>query len=180
MKIRTDFVTNSSSSSFIVAFDKIPESIEELKEMMFSDDEKKYRCFSGPYDGNFFDINVIAEIVFNDIKNQKVNDFKAIKEEFGSFSKYDEDYHMYTKLAYPEYPEYDRTDEKARKKAWDAYSKECEKVKNDAYKNFMKSKSFKGKKLFIFEYSDNSGTLGCAMEHGSLFKKFKYLRVSKH
>ena len=37
MKIRTAFVSNSSSSSFVVAWPKKPETIEETKGMMFAD-----------------------------------------------------------------------------------------------------------------------------------------------
>lgn len=39
MKIRNGFVSNSSSSSFLVPFDKVPESLEELKNLMFPDKE---------------------------------------------------------------------------------------------------------------------------------------------
>lgn len=39
MKIRNGFVSNSSSSSFIVSFDKKPSSAEELREILFGDKE---------------------------------------------------------------------------------------------------------------------------------------------
>jgi hypothetical protein len=39
MKIRNGFVSNSSSSSFLVAFDKVPESLEEVKNIMFPNEE---------------------------------------------------------------------------------------------------------------------------------------------
>ena len=35
MKIRSGFVSNSSSSSFIVVFDEAPKSASHLKDMMF-------------------------------------------------------------------------------------------------------------------------------------------------
>ena len=39
MKIRNGFVSNSSSSSFVVAFDKKPETVEELKKLLFGEEE---------------------------------------------------------------------------------------------------------------------------------------------
>jgi hypothetical protein len=41
MKIRTSFVSNSSSSSFVVIFPKRPETIEELFNIMFKDRSKQ-------------------------------------------------------------------------------------------------------------------------------------------
>jgi hypothetical protein len=37
MKIRIGFVSNSSSSSFIVAFRNKPKTVEEIKKLMFGD-----------------------------------------------------------------------------------------------------------------------------------------------
>jgi len=38
MKIRLGFVSNSSSSSFVVAFPRIPENAKDVQEMVFGDD----------------------------------------------------------------------------------------------------------------------------------------------
>jgi len=42
MKVRNGFVSNSSSSSFIVAWNKKPESVEEVKNILFGDAKTHY------------------------------------------------------------------------------------------------------------------------------------------
>lgn len=66
MKIRKGFVSNSSSSSFYVKFDKQPKNENELKQMMFPN-----------YEGEIFThygysttLDRIVQTVFNDIKDQ--------------------------------------------------------------------------------------------------------------
>ena len=39
MKIRNGFVSNSSSSSFVVAFPKMPKDVQELKQILFWDQQ---------------------------------------------------------------------------------------------------------------------------------------------
>ena len=61
MKKRTGFVSNSSSSSFIIVFDKEPQSASDIKEMLFgTDDILTY------YDYNIT-TNVASKIIFDDI-----------------------------------------------------------------------------------------------------------------
>ena len=56
MKIRTGFVSNSSSSSFVVAFSHRPKSVKDLKEMMFGKQEWHYTGIYG-IDGDGADIH---------------------------------------------------------------------------------------------------------------------------
>ncbi len=90
MKIRNGFVSNSSSSSFVVAFPHKPKSAEDVHEMMFNGKEGKIQ----PYEFvEKLSYSQIAKRVWNDIKTKskdkwdtkkvpaKLND---IKEEFAN------------------------------------------------------------------------------------------------
>ena len=61
MKIRRGFVSNSSSSSFIVAFDRLPTTHEEMKFMLFGD-KKLYEAR--------WSTDQVSEIVWEDFCRQ--------------------------------------------------------------------------------------------------------------
>lgn len=64
MKIRNGFVSNSSSSSFIIPLKDIPSSVEDLQQMMFGDASEIDYMYSG---GGTLETRVMAEIVYRDI-----------------------------------------------------------------------------------------------------------------
>lgn len=68
MKIRRGFVTNSSSSSFIVFFDKKPETVDDvLKTLFFDEESQKYQTTVSIYGDSMSSLDV-AQRVFDDIE----------------------------------------------------------------------------------------------------------------
>lgn len=62
---------------------------------------------------------------------------------------------------------------------WVSYTRDCKKHADTLATNILSR--YKGR-IYIFEYSDNDGALGSAMEHGDLFNNIdgEFIRVSKH
>lgn len=91
MKIRNGFVSNSSSSSFIVSFKKEPKSVEDVKNALFNVGQE---YFNNPYsygESEAYSVQKVAETVWEDICGQTKNNIKAATEEFynGSIDDYD-------------------------------------------------------------------------------------------
>jgi hypothetical protein len=81
MKVRRGFVSNSSSSSFIVAFDRIPQTVGEVQKALFGGSETyDYENWDGI---DKYPAEQVAGQVWKDIQSQVPNDEDEIKDELG-------------------------------------------------------------------------------------------------
>ena len=70
MKIRSGFVSNSSSSSFIVIFPTEPKSVDDVKNFLFDKEDEIY-CKD-------YTVDQVSKTVWGDICDQKKNDYNII------------------------------------------------------------------------------------------------------
>lgn len=163
MKIRNSFVSNSSSSSFIVAFDKDPESSEELRKIMFGD-KKTHEGYS---------TNEIADYVFADIKQQRINRdrINLISPEMIVCAEVGGDPE---KIVMRFLPDLYHTDSDAY---WDIV-KYLEEITENSFDDFIADN--KGKILYRFEFGDEGGKFFGMLEHSDIFHKLNYEIISHH
>jgi len=160
MKIKKDFITNSSSSSFIVAWDK------EIK------------CFEDVY--KFIPNIEKAMAVLQDSKNQT-----PLKTDILNYSNTIKRIHSvirsgtfdgYLSLSYDDIIKND--DYRKRYKLWKCIREENRKISLKLAKQFVKENI--DKVFYIFHYSDNNGEFWSQMEHDGIFYELPFIHVSHH
>jgi hypothetical protein len=206
MKLRNGFVSNSSSSSFLVVFDNKPQSAEEIQKILFGDEKtilyKTYQHIEA------FASSELTNTIYNDIKRQDPNDIKAITTEMEHLGHCHD---WYTKegagyvtsitkdlFALVKYPP-DAMDELRKnlgniprgtktpeyKAYWEEHNR-LYKIQDKAIKSNAKImaaafiKKYKDKFIYCLEYSDESGLFFACLEHGDTFKNIPYIRINKH
>jgi len=166
MKVRQGFVSNSSSSSFIIAFREKPSSQEELQKLLFGDAEiLEY------LDDYNISTKEAAQIVFGDLTNPVGE--KEILEELDHGTPYGD-----THLSEPQYPYHLKYGTPEYEKAQEVFEDEQSKYHKNIADNFMAKT--KGMSYYIVEYCDNDGQTQCTLEHGGTFDNIPHIRVSKH
>ena len=189
MKIRNGFVSNSSSSSFLVGFKDIPATEQEMVKMLFGSNNTLR------YYENLYPADEIAAIVLRDLLFGSPLSEEEIKEELNSgylgrgYGSDDWRYHRADAVEdkfHKQFPGKDVRDDPEWSKKWrEALNedwKEQDRLREEGADRFWQEhkQQFEGTQIYKFHYSDNESPMEAAMEHGGIFNALPCVRVSHH
>ncbi len=169
MKIRNGFVSNSSSSSFIIVWPSRPESAQDVHDMMFHLGEFQIAEYGyGPYS-----THEAAKAVWDQLKHDKPPMSRiAIMKELNN-QAYSDTYRARSKLP-SRYEQGLSSAEQERRSAQRAKIIEAraavltnELLKNEGH-------------VSTVEFSDNDGHFSTVMEFGDVFRQVPHQRCSHH
>ena len=163
MKTRNGFVSNSSSSSFIVAFPFLPKSIKAIKEMLFKYDKHFYYLYDCEHLQKW-SINKVCKAIREQLKGQKPNDTDNIIKAFQGGWHDD----------IVDFDDYKLPDGKCD---WETIGVVSEKIAHNRADNFLMAHP--KKYIYTFEFADDTD-FGAALEHGDTFENVRSIRISRH
>lgn len=167
MKIRSGFVSNSSSSSFIIAADVDVLTVEYLKEVLFNGEERVEPMYVLDHWPLGFDTDFLCQAIVDEM--QLINiDSDEVK--YAMEDMLDDE---------PDYPEYDPNDTHEQ---WmtklNIYNFAQADISGCMLKQFANNN--RGKSLFIGSFSDENGNMYAQIEHGGTFDNLNNITINQH
>jgi len=167
VKIRNGFVSNSSSSSFLVAFKTQPTSVEHLREMLFGE-----LVHIAQY-GDPISTQEAAEVVWRDMQRQERPPTRDEIED-----------NMGTKAYSQVYEENDGWRVRSKKTREEQELQHAEDTRRCSVLAEQMADEFlqqaEGGRIYAFSYSDNDGNLESTLEHYGIFDKLPHVTISNH
>jgi hypothetical protein len=195
MKIRNGFVSNSSSSSFILKLDKIPTSVEETIVMLYGENPPLLTTHWGD---DAISTQRVSEIIFKDFNNSFLmslnNMINNVEGEINSFNEYNYE----EGISFVKGTKYENEFEQLFKKImetekrsnkysddwnWEKHYDELDELSKPMLELVKKSirEKYNENDIFInVSYSDNDGAVFSYIEHSGVLKPFIVQRFSHH
>lgn len=179
MKTRMGFVSNSSSSSFVVAFPSKPDSEQKLRDMMFPPTMTEVQ----PYDSS--SAIPVADIVKQVLKEIKAQGRTASQARIARYLhgwSWLEEYNMYGS-------DYDRDLKPEEFDTIEAYREARDKrykEENERHAAIEEAKAEKFKErhknafILVTSYADEDGNFFSTMEHSWIFRNLEHIQISNH
>jgi hypothetical protein len=175
MKKRVGFVSNSSSSSFIVAFDK---KLEE-----YEDDELKMILFQTA-DSEVEELNTdeLLRCVIQDAQEVFLN--KDLS--FNNPDSYEENFCFPVnhwdayEIAEISGAKFDLSEGSEYQKIIKREEKRMSKEKVKEFLKDIKKRNYTSPHYYYFSFSDNDGEVYCYLEHAGIFERLPYMMENHH
>ncbi len=184
MKIRKGFVSNSSSSSFVVVFPEEPTSRAHVQEMLKHGERYKNPYYDQKYSpAKSWTSFEVAERVWIDYcrysMSRDIGKEEIVQELMGGY--FPEELCEKLGVHQPQYEDFVGDDGSFSTQEYQgAFDEHYKHLEADLLAYVEDWINTHNGHYAIFEYSDNNGVFETALEHGDLFANLPHIRNSKH